>query len=157
MKMVMKCPKAHPGLREDAALTATGIFRPDQKKPGDWMLWVKDNGDVTVLVGARGNGDKIDADDTRSGLETIPRSVSQMGTGVEKYGVESAAMQTGQPSGGPGNEKTMQRPQKSSGRTPLSDELKTSRLFSVAGIILFYGLGSCVWINGLIGKRRERG
>lgn len=143
-KMLLKCPAAHPGLGEDVRITATGICRKDMKDPGKWMLWVERNDNVKIMMNTRAN----------ELASPSGKMEKESGTRGHFYLSDLAAFQTAPPPGGdPGH--AMQRPPKISGRKPLSEDLNNSRLFSMAGIALFYAAGIIAWSSARISKRKK--
>ena len=137
-RILMNVQNPIASLTKGTALEATGMFVPDRKNPGNWMLLVKGEKDIRILT--RSDPVEDDPFNRNSAEEEGTRGVDI--TRNQFPSVNDLQIQ-------PGNNNNQQpRPPKSNERSPLADELKTSRAFAVSGLIILYAFGAYVWVKG---------
>ena len=142
-KILMNVQNPVSSLKKGTALEATGLFVPDRKNPGNWMLVVKGEEDIRILT-------RSDSEEDDPGGQIFSEEEGTRGTDISNdLDLSIIRLQT-QPGG---DNKLQPRPPKSNERSPLADELKTARAFSVSGLVLFYVLAVYIRVKGKANRR----
>ena len=149
-RLLLKCEEPLHDLGKGMRIEATGMFVPDLKgdrsvNPGDWLLKVANDNDLSVI--SRGSAQMYEKqNETWEGSMEITRGME------EEWEPEIPSQNQIDPR--PGNQPTNGPPKgfKSMGRQPLADKLVKAKGFALAGLLLFYILGTVTLV-----KRKRRG
>jgi len=142
-KILMTVQNPVSSLKRGTALEATGLFVPDRKNPGNWMLVGKGEEDIRILT-------RSDSEEDDPGGRIFSEEEGTRGTDISKDPDLSIIRLQTQPGG---DNKFQPKSPRSNERSPLPDELKTARAFSVSGLIIFYVLGAYVRVKGKANRR----